>query len=164
MERKFPDYGRTGSQLPDCRCGELLPLIHSKKIFFQSFLRSESEVFALRRKSALTVLDDERSFLAFRNLDPAHQFKDSNFRPRTEPDRETGGAYAAVDVELPAGFLEPSADVASFYSGEGDAAMDELELAAVGVPGQGQVDAQLSSTIKSVGIMAQKDVDHLRHY
>src|SRR5512133_2730593 len=104
-----------------------VPLIHSKNIFLQSFLRSESEVFALRRKSALTVLDDERSFiLAFRNLDPAHQFKDSNFRPRTEPDRETGGAYAAVDVELPAGFLEPSAYVASFYSGEGNAAMDEL--------------------------------------
>src|ERR1700757_3989873 len=97
-------------------------------------------------------------------LASAHQLKDSNFGTRTEPDRETGGAYAAVDVELPAGFLEPSTDVASFYSGEGDAAMDELELAAVGVPGQGQVDAQLSSTIKGVGIVAQKDVDHLRHH
>jgi hypothetical protein len=40
-----------------------VPLIHSKKIFFQSFLRSESEVFAPLRKSALTVLDDERSFI-----------------------------------------------------------------------------------------------------
>src|SRR5437763_8721632 len=104
------------------------------------------------------------SYKPSRILDAAHQLTDSNFGPRTEPDRETGGAYAAVDVELPAGFLEPSADVASFYSGEGDAAVDELELAAVGVPGQGQVDAQLSRTIEGVGVVAQKDVDHLRHH
>src|SRR5438128_1109214 len=44
--------------------------------------------------------------------------------------------------------------------------MDKLErqLAAVGVRGQCQVDAQLGSTIEDVGIVAQKDVDHVRHH
>ena len=92
------------------------------------------------------------------------QFEQRDLWSGADSDRETGSAYSAVDVELPARFLEPSADVASFYSGEGDTAVDELELAAVGVPGQGQVDAQLRSTIKGVGIVAQKDVDHPRHH
>ena len=60
-----------------------------------------------------------------------------NFRPGAEPDRIMVVPDAAVDAELAAGFVEPSADVGRLQSGEGDAAAEELErqLAAVGVPG-----------------------------
>jgi hypothetical protein len=34
----------------------------------------------------------------------------------------------------------------------------------VAVPGQRQVDAQLYGAIKAVGIVIQKNVDHVRHY
>ena len=60
----------------------------------------------------------------------------------------------AVDVQLPAGFFVPSADVGSLQAGEGEAPV-ERQRAAVGVPGQRQVDAQLGSAIEDVGIVAQ---------
>ncbi len=77
-----------------------------------------------------------------------------------------GGSDAAVDVQLAAGFLVPSADVRSLWAYEGEVPVDERErqLAAVAVPGQRQVDAQLGGAIKAVGIVAQKDVDHVRHH
>src|SRR2546425_2744981 len=83
-----------------------------------------------------------------------------------EANGRAGGSYAAVDVQWPAGFLIPSAHVGSFRAYEGEAPVDERErqLAAVAVPGQRQVDAQLGSAIKAVGIVAQKDVDHVRHH
>src|SRR5207249_8921264 len=73
---------------------------------------------------------------------------------------------AAVDVELAAGFFVPSADVGSLRVYEGEAPVDERErqLAAVAVPGQRQVDARLGSAIKAVGVVVQKDVDHVRHH
>ena len=68
-----------------------------------------------------------------------------------------GGSDAAVDVQLTAGFLVPSVDVGSLRAYVGEAPVDEPErqLAAVGVPGQRQVDAQLGSAIEAVGIVAQ---------
>jgi hypothetical protein len=77
-----------------------------------------------------------------------------------------GGSDATVDVQLAAGFFVPSADVGSLKAGEAEAPVDKLErqLAAVGVRGQRQVDAQLGSAIEDVGIVAQKDVDHVRHH
>src|SRR6266853_1430170 len=91
------------------------------------------------------------------------QLQYRNFRPGAKADRGTGGSDAAVDVQLPAGFFIPSADVGSLKAGEGEAPV-ERQRAAVGVPGQRQVDAQLGGTIKAVGIVAQKDVDHVRHH
>src|SRR5882724_13342700 len=101
-----------------------------------------------------------------RILDPAHQFKHRDFRSGAEADGGAGGSDAAVDVELAAGFFVPSADVGSLRVYEGDAPVDERErqLAAVAVPGQRQVDAQLGGAIKAVGIVAQKDVDHVGHH
>src|SRR5947208_16521274 len=94
------------------------------------------------------------------------QLEQCNLRPGPEPDGGTGGSDAAVDVQLPAWFLVPSADVGSLDAGEGEASVNkpERQRAAVGVPSQRQVDAQLGGTIKAVGIVAQKDVDHVRHY
>src|SRR5213593_2457325 len=94
------------------------------------------------------------------------QLQHRNLRPGAEADGGAGGSNAAVDVQLPAGFFVPSADVGSFWTYESEAPVDERErqLAAVAVPGQRQVDAQLGSAIKAVGIVAQKDVDHVRHH
>ncbi len=97
---------------------------------------------------------------------PAHQFKHRNLRPGTQADRGAGGSDAAVDVELAARFFVPSADVGSLRAYEREAPVDERErqLAAVAVPGQRQVDAQLGGAIKAVWVVAQKDVDHVRHH
>jgi hypothetical protein len=95
--------------------------------------------------------------------DSSHQFKHRNLGPRAQADRKASGSDAAVDVQLPARFFIPSADVGSLKAGEGEAPV-ERQRAAVGVPGQRQVDAQLGGTIKAVGIVAQKDVDHVRHH
>src|ERR1700692_3058112 len=105
-------------------------------------------------------------FWTSRISDRAHQFKHGNFRSGPEADGGPGGPDAAVDVQLPAGFFVPSADVGSLRAYEGEASVDkrERQLAAVAVPGQRQVDAQLGSAIKAVGIVAQKDVDHVPHH
>ena len=94
------------------------------------------------------------------------QLQYCNFRPRADPDGRAGGSDATIDVQLAAAFFVPSADVRSLRVNEGEAPVDERErqLAAVAVPGQRQVDAQLGGTIKAVGIVAQKDVDHVRHH
>jgi hypothetical protein len=94
------------------------------------------------------------------------QFQYGDFRPCAQADGGAGGSDAAVDVQLPAGFFVPSADVGSLRAYEGEAPIDkrERQLAAVAVPGQRQVDAQLGSAIKAVGIVAQKDVDHVPHH
>src|SRR6266853_481585 len=93
------------------------------------------------------------------------QLQYRNLRPGAEADGGASGSDAAVDVQLAAGFFVPSADVGSFWTYEGEAPVDERErqLAAVAVPGQRQVDAQLSGAIKAVGIVVQKNVDHARH-
>src|SRR6266851_8676481 len=95
----------------------------------------------------------------------SRQLQYRNFRPGAKADRGAGGSDAAVDVELAARFFVPSADVGSLRAYEGKAPVDERErqLAAVAVPGQRQVDAQLGGAIKAVGVVAQKDVDHVRH-
>ena len=56
-----------------------------------------------------------------------------------------------------AGFFVPSADVGRFQAAEREAAVDELErqLAAVSVPGQHQVDAELHRAIEIAGEVAQ---------
>src|ERR1700746_1337301 len=94
------------------------------------------------------------------------QFQYRNLWSGADADGRTGGSDAAVDVQPPAGFFVPSADVGSFWTHEGEAPVDERErqLAAVAVPGQRQVDAQFSGAIKAVGIVAQKDVDHVWHH
>jgi hypothetical protein len=84
--------------------------------------------------------------------DPAHQLKHRNFRPGANADWGASGSDAAVDVQLPAGFFIPSADVGSLKAGEGQAPV-ERQRAAVGVPGQRQGDAQLGGTIKAVKIV-----------
>src|SRR5438876_2571266 len=96
----------------------------------------------------------------------SRQLQCRNLWSCAEANGRAGGSYAAVDVQLPAGFLIPSAHVGSLRAYEGDAPVDERErqLAAVAVPGQRQVDAQLGGAIKAVGIVAQKDVDHVRHH
>ena len=43
-----------------------------------------------------------------RLLDPVQQFEPRNFRRGTKADGDHGGSYAAVDVELAAGFFVPS--------------------------------------------------------
>src|SRR4029077_12488645 len=93
------------------------------------------------------------------------QLQYCNLRSGAEADGRTCGSDAAVDVQLAAGFLVPSADVGSLRVYGGEAPVDEGErhLAAVAVPGQRQVDAQLGGAIKAVGIVAQKDVDRGRH-
>ncbi|HEY6181361.1 MAG TPA: hypothetical protein VIW67_03895 [Terriglobales bacterium] len=68
----------------------------------------------------------------------------------TYADWGTGGSDTTVDVQLPTEFFIPSADVGSLKTGEGEASV-ERQRAAVGVPGQRQVDAQLGGTIKAVG-------------
>ena len=90
-------------------------------------------------------------------LDPAHQLKHRNFRPGAKADGGAGGSDAAVDVQLAAGLFVPSADVGSFWTYEGEALVDERDrqLAAVAVPGQGQVDTQLGGTIEA-GACARK--------
>jgi len=66
---------------------------------------------------------------------------------------------------LPA-FSYHLADVGSLRAYESLAPVDERErqLAAVAMPGQRQVDAQLGGAIKAVGVVAQKDVEHVRHH
>src|SRR5438046_10453041 len=94
------------------------------------------------------------------------QLQHRNLRPGAEADGGAGGSNAAVDVQLAAGFFVPSVDVASLRTHEGEPPVNERErqLAAVAVPSQRQVDAQLGGTIKAVGIVAQEDVDHVRHH
>jgi len=94
------------------------------------------------------------------------QLQYCNFWAGAEANRGAGGSDAAVDVELPAGFFVPSADVGGFRAYKGEAPIDEREsqLAAVAVPGQGQVNTQLGGTIEAVGVVAQKDVEHARHH
>src|SRR6478609_7531430 len=94
------------------------------------------------------------------------QLQYRNLRSGAKADGGAGGSDAAVDIQLAAGFFVPSADVWSLRAYEGEARVDERErqLAAVAVPGQRQVDAQLGGTIKAVGIVTQKDVDHVRHH
>src|SRR2546427_483196 len=101
---------------------------------------------------------------SWRSLSRQLQYR--NLRSCAEADGGAGGSDAAVDVELAAGFFVPSADVGSLRVYEGEAPVDERErqLAAVAVPGQRQVDARLGSAIKAVGIVAQKDVDHVRRH
>ncbi len=55
------------------------------------------------------------------------EFQYRDFRSGAEADGEAGGADAAVDVELPAGFFEPSTDVGRLQAAEGEAAVDEIE-------------------------------------
>ena len=92
------------------------------------------------------------------------KFKHRNFRRSIQANGEPNRADSAVDVELPAGFFEPSAGVGRNQAAEREAAVDELErqLAAVGVPGQTQIDAQLGGAVETVGVVAQKDVDRVR--
>src|SRR6266568_4743507 len=94
------------------------------------------------------------------------QLQYRNLRSGADADGGTGGSDATVDVQLAAGFSVPSADVGSLRAYEGEARVDkrERQLAAVAVSGQRQVNAQLRGAIKAVGIVAQKDVDHARHY
>src|ERR1051326_8858247 len=94
------------------------------------------------------------------------QLQYRNLRSGANANGRTGGSDATVDVQLPAGFFVPSADIGSLQAAEGEAPVDKLErqLAAVGVRGQRQVDAKLGSTIEDVGIVAQKDIDHIRHH
>src|SRR5690349_8948864 len=88
------------------------------------------------------------------------QLRYRNLWSCTEPNGWAGGSDAAVNVQLAARFFVQSADVGSLRAYEGEAPVDERErqLAAMAVPGQGQVDAQLGGAIKAVGIVAEKDV------
>ena len=63
------------------------------------------------------------------------QLQYRNFRAGAEGDWEACGADTSVDIELRSGFFEPSADVGSPQAPESEAAVNELEFAAVGVPG-----------------------------
>ena len=94
------------------------------------------------------------------------QLQYCNFWPGTEADGRASGSDASVDVQLAAAFFVPSAHVGSLRVYEGEAPVDERErqLAAVAVPGKRQLDAQFGGAIKAVGIVAQKDVDHVRHH
>src|SRR6266550_812822 len=94
------------------------------------------------------------------------QLQYRNLRSGADADGGTGGSDASIDVQLAAAFFVPSADVGSLRVYEGEAPVEERErqLAAVAVPGQRQVDAQLGGAIKAVGVVAQKDVDHVRHH
>src|SRR5229473_388840 len=94
------------------------------------------------------------------------QFENGDFRSGAEADWGTGGADAAVDVELAAGFLIPSADVGRLRSGEGEAAAEELErkLATVRGAGQHQVDAELGCAIEGVRVVIQQNVDRSWHH
>src|SRR5229473_2755728 len=94
------------------------------------------------------------------------QLQYRNLRPCAKADGKADRANAAVDVDLAAGFFVPSADVGRLKAAERQAAMEKLErqLAAVGVPGQGKVDAQLGGAIKAVGIVTEKNVGRVWHH
>src|SRR6266550_5290242 len=94
------------------------------------------------------------------------QLQYRNLRSGADADGGAGGSDASIDVQLAAGFFVPSADVGSLraYEGEPPVNKRERQLTAMAVPGQRQVDAQLDGAIKAVGIVAQKDVDHVRHH
>src|SRR5713226_9734640 len=94
------------------------------------------------------------------------QLQHRNLRPCALADGKTDRANATVDVDLAAGFFVPSAEIAVIPTAECEASVGELErqLAAVGVPGQGKVDAQLGGAIKAVGIVTEKNVGRVRHH
>jgi len=48
------------------------------------------------------------------------EFKHCNLRPGAQADWGASGSDAAADVQLPAGFFVPSADVGSLKAGEGE--------------------------------------------
>ncbi len=86
--------------------------------------------------------------------------------PCAQADGETDSTDPAVDVELAAGFFVPSAEIGVIPMADREAAVGELErqLAAVGMPGQAQVDAQLGGAVETVGVVGEEDVDRVRHH
>src|SRR5882724_5159124 len=75
-----------------------------------------------------------------------------------EANGRAGGSYAAVDVQLPAGFLIPSAHVGSFRAYEGEAPVDERErqLAAMAVPGQVKSMPNSAARSKLLGLWLRR--------
>ena len=96
------------------------------------------------------------------------QFKYRNLRAGAEPNRNTGDADAAIDVELRSALFVPSAGVAIKEMAEVETAVDEAErqLPTMSVSGQRQVDAEVGGAIEHQNgrLMCQQKVDGTRHH
>ena len=96
-------------------------------------------------------------------LDPSRQFKNGDFRRSVKTDGDPDGADPPIDVELPPGLLEIAFHIGSQQSRGREIRTDEFQrdLPPVRVSCQAEINAEVCRPIKSVGVMAEQNVDRL---